>query len=78
MSHRTEYDDRKRKHRGFNCIVTSSGVGGGDGWSGVDVGAPQSQQEFMETVQLTPQGQAAYELLERLVVAHMRSSSARG
>ena len=57
--------------------MTSSGGGGGGGWSGVDVAAPQSQQEFVKTVHLTPQAQAAHEALETFVVAHMRASAAR-
>ena len=56
MSYDTEYDDRKGTYRTVHCIVTSSGGRGGGGWSGVDVAAPRSQQEFMETVQLTPKG----------------------
>ena len=51
-----------------NCAVTSSGGGGGGGWSGVDVAAPQ---EFVRTVHLTPQRQAAYEALDTLAVTHM-------
>ena len=48
VSYDTEYDDRKGKYSAIRCTVTSSGVGGGGGWSGVDVAAPQSQQEFMD------------------------------
>ena len=48
MSYDTEYDDRKGQYWADNCTVTSSGGAGGAGWSGVDVAAPQSQQEFVK------------------------------
>ena len=63
----TEVLENVRNYKASNCTVTPSG---GGGWSGEDVAAHQSQQKFADTVHLTPQGQAAYELLETLVVAH--------
>ena len=52
VSYDTEY---VRKYKAFNCTVTSSGGGGDEGWSGVDVAVPESQQEIVKAVHLTPQ-----------------------
>ena len=77
MSYDTEY---VRKYKAFNCTVTSSGGGGDEGWSGVDMAVPESQQEIVKAVHLTPQVQADCNVLETVVhalAAMMRPSSAR-
>ena len=75
VSHGAEY---ARK----NTVTPSGGGGGDDGWSGVDVAAPQSQREIVKAVHLKPQEQAACKTLETMVeealVAMLRSSSAPG